>query len=162
MMGQGGGSPGCISSTASTARKIGSGFITIPPPPPYGVSSHCRCFPGAQSRMLWMAMVARRDSMARLMMLSSKGPLNMPGNRVKRSMCIRPAEWLFPRVKPQTWPCLCPWERWQPPLRFDYDSESLADRGALPSQTSDFAPQSGVFRAIVWAAHRRPGIGSHL
>ena len=25
-----------ISSAASTARKIGSGFITMPPPPPYG------------------------------------------------------------------------------------------------------------------------------
>ena len=60
-------------------------------------------------------MVTRRDSMARLMMLSSKGPLNMPGNKVKRSMCIRPAKQLFPGVEPQIGQCLRLREHRQPP-----------------------------------------------
>ncbi|MOA24604.1 hypothetical protein D3C78_1452900 [compost metagenome] len=39
-------------SKSSTAPKIGSGFRTMPPPPPYGVSSTVLCLFPAYSRKL--------------------------------------------------------------------------------------------------------------
>ncbi len=42
--------PGIRPRAASMAANSGSGFITIPAPPPYGASSVTRCLPSAYSR----------------------------------------------------------------------------------------------------------------
>ena len=75
-----------LSRSASTASKIGSGFITIPCPPPYGTSSVVRCLSRAQSRRLCTRMRAAPDSWARFIMLAVNAPSHRAGNNVRMSI----------------------------------------------------------------------------
>src|SRR5882724_550022 len=72
----------------STASKIGSGFISIPGPPPYGLSSTTRCLSWVKSRKLCTRTATNPFFWARLRMLSSSGPSKMRGNNVSTSISI--------------------------------------------------------------------------
>src|SRR5208283_3647258 len=72
----------------STASKIGSGFINMPGPPPYGLSSTTRCLSWVKSRKLWTRTLTSPFCCARFRMLSSSGPSKMRGNNVKTSISI--------------------------------------------------------------------------
>ena len=74
-----------VSKTDRTARNIGSGFNTIPLPPPNGVSSTCLCLSNAKSRS-WIKFISKIPlSRARLIILSSSGA-NIFGNKVIMSI----------------------------------------------------------------------------
>src|SRR3990170_3951781 len=76
--------------SASTPAKIGSGFITIPPPPPKGASSVTRCFPSAKSRRSCTPTASSPASLARARMLWSSGPEKIPGKSVRMSIRTLP------------------------------------------------------------------------
>ena len=79
----------CVFSfTDFIARKIGSGFMTIPAPPPYGVSSTWLCLLNAKSRGLVMAISKIFFSIARLVILAPNTPPNISGNKDKISILI--------------------------------------------------------------------------
>src|SRR4030095_9771971 len=66
----------------STAAKIGSGFITMPWPPPKGASSTTWCRSLVQSRKLWIRRSSAPASCARPIMLSPNGTRQISGKRV--------------------------------------------------------------------------------
>ena len=69
----------------SMAATSGSGFITMPAPPPYGTSSVTRCFPSANSRMSVTCTRKRPAARALPRMLSSSGAATIRGNSVSTS-----------------------------------------------------------------------------
>src|SRR5581483_1449520 len=66
----------------STAEKIGSGFSSIPSPPPKGRSSTVLCRSAVQSRRLWMRISTAPASRPRLSTPCSNGPRKNSGNIV--------------------------------------------------------------------------------
>ena len=76
-----------------TARNIGSGFKTMPLPPPKGESSTCLCLSKAKSRSCVRRMSSSPFSLARLMMLSPNTASNIAGKSV--TMSIRTVFQLF-------------------------------------------------------------------
>ena len=72
--------------TDSIAATTGSTRITIPAPPPYGVSSTDLWRPSPKSRRSWMRMVARPCSWMRPGMLCDSGPSIMAGKSVRTSI----------------------------------------------------------------------------
>ena len=68
------------------AATIGSTRITIPAPPPYGVSSTDRWRPSPNSRRSRVRTVTRPRSWMRPGMLSARGPETIVGNRVRTSI----------------------------------------------------------------------------
>src|SRR4029078_3346902 len=70
---------------SSTARRIGSAFMTIPAPPPYGTSSATLCLSCVYSRKLWTLTSSRPFSRARLSMLLSRTGVTISGNSVMTS-----------------------------------------------------------------------------
>ena len=75
-----------VPAKLSTASKSGSVFKTIPGPPPNGRSSTVLCASCVQSRRFRTLKSSNPFARARLMMLSSSGPVNMPGNSVSTSI----------------------------------------------------------------------------
>ena len=72
--------------TDSMAATTGSTRITIPAPPPYGVSSTDLWRPSPKSRRSWMRTVARPCSWMRPGMLCDSGPSIMAGKSVRTSI----------------------------------------------------------------------------
>src|SRR3569623_3023863 len=72
---------------ASAAAK-GSTRRIIPGPPPYGVSSTERCFPGAKSRGFVRSTAISPEVTARPSRLAERKPANSSGNRVTTSKVI--------------------------------------------------------------------------
>src|SRR5438105_1188432 len=70
----------------STARRMGSAFITIPGPPPNGASSTLRWRSSVNSRRSWTAIAASPASTARPTMPSATGAWTMAGKMVTTSI----------------------------------------------------------------------------
>src|SRR5882672_1753939 len=73
----------------STAANRGPGSRTMPPPPPYGMSSILRCRSPAKSRRSCRRTSTRPPSRARLTMLCDSGPSNIAGKAVMMSNSIQ-------------------------------------------------------------------------
>src|SRR5437899_11381435 len=78
--------PEAAGPSDSTARRMGSAFITIPGPPPNGVSSTLRWRPSVNSRRSWTSMVASPASTARRTIPSARGAWTMSGKIVTTSI----------------------------------------------------------------------------
>src|SRR5437660_1671115 len=76
--------------TASTAANRGSGLITIPAPPPNGVSSTLRCGSVVCSRGSWTRTSTRPRSRARPRSDEPRGPSRYAGKIVNTSTRMRP------------------------------------------------------------------------
>src|SRR5215213_230530 len=72
----------------STAAKIGSGFKTIPSPPPNGLSSTCRCLPAAHSRRSCALTSTNPAACARRIIPYSNAPRKKSGKMVMTSKRI--------------------------------------------------------------------------
>ena len=69
--------------TASIARASTSAFITMPGPPPAGVSSTVRCLSLAASRMSWVSSDQTPEESALPARLNASGPGNISGKIVR-------------------------------------------------------------------------------